>query len=921
VNGLGPHWVVRARYVILAVFVGLCAWLVPGVQALQHDDDVLAFLPPEHEDVVAFREVADRFGMLSVALVGLRADGEDLLVPERTEQIRELGKSIAAADGVRLVLGYPDLPDPKVVGETLVVEPLVPKGLSAEEIRARVVINPNAVGSMISEDGTSAALLVYLIDTGDANARARNLAAIRELVEAEWEGEAWFGGGPFIEDIAAQSSRKDLEKLSPVVIIVLVVTSALLLGSATGAALNLVLTGLGIGLVVGAHGVFGEPFTIVSSTTPVLMVALGGAFGMHMISGYQRQEGDPSTRASNALRELWVAVVLSGLTTAVAFFALLVMPQVPMQRFGMVAGMGVLMLLALALLVLPAMLSLLPARLLPTRPVRPLPMRWIPPLWLMIGLAIVGIVLGARLTADPDTRNVFDDDSEPALADAFFNEHFGGSQFVQIAVEADLSEPTVLREIRGIVSQVEQLPHVADVRSLLDPVALVTEGFGGRAGVPQTTGQAHTVIVNLADEAAMKQLMTTDGQGAIIHVKLAPAPSEEQLATTNRIREIVGRAPTLIRVAKAGSPDVDAARRELVRGRVVELTGKEIDATEFDTLVTAGAADDPALLAEIERLRERAFATDELIEEPLAEEEYETLAPAQLVTTRGAALEKLLRAQLPTLVSKDPEGIPIVVEQLGMWIDEARERRRIEVMCDRLELPQGEPAKPAVEKEAPKQEDDPLGLGLEDEEEAQAPVKPSGPCGELLTIVSELGDAEWSAPEDANVDVLREVPIAIRITGQPIIGQAFAQSVTDSMRWSTLVSIVALALVLLVSRHLVALVPALWTLAVTLGLIVLLGHPISIGTSMVTCIALGAGVDFAIHLGVRARRGGGGRAAVDELGVVILITGLQLAVAFLVMLASSMPPLRQFGVGLAIGLLGAAAGAVWLAPRLLKDRS
>jgi predicted exporter len=33
-----------------------------------------------------------------------------------------------------------------------------------------------------------------------------------------------------------------------------------------------------------------------------------------------------------------------------------------------------------------------------------------------------------------------------------------------------------------------------------------------------------------------------------------------------------------------------------------------------------------------------------------------------------------------------------------------------------------------------------------------------------------------------------------------------------------------------------------------------------------------------------------------------------------------MPPLRQFGVGLAIGLLVAAAGAVWLTPRLYRRR-
>jgi predicted RND superfamily exporter protein len=137
------------------------------------------------------------------------------------------------------------------------------------------------------------------------------------------------------------------------------------------------------------------------------------------------------------------------------------------------------------------------------------------------------------------------------------------------------------------------------------------------------------------------------------------------------------------------------------------------------------------------------------------------------------------------------------------------------------------------------------------------------------------------------------------------------------------VSLVGLAIVLLVFRQLRTLVPAVWTVLVTSGVIYLLGHPISIGTCMVTNIALGAGVDFAIHLGVRARQSSSpepGREATDALGGVILVTGVQLAVAFLVLLASEMPPLQQFGAGLAIGLLGAATGAVWLTPRLYRRR-
>ncbi len=910
------HPIVRARWVVLVVFAALCTWLVPAVSTLQHDDDVLAFLPPDHPDVVAFNEVAARFGMLEVGLVGLRHGGDDLLQPETTQKVRELGISVSELPGVRLVLSYPELPDPKVEGETLVVEPLVPKGSAdAQQIRARVLSNRNAVGNLVSKDGTAAVLMVYLLPSDDPTTRSEHLQGIRARVESQWSGESHFGGGPFAESTAALSSRADIERLSPVVIGVLVLASGLLLRSFSGAVLNLLVTGLGVGLVVGAHGRFGEPLTIVSSTTPVMMVALGGAFGMHIISGYQRQSGTPIQRASATVRELLVPVVLSGITTSTAFFALLVMPQVPMQRFGVVAGLGVLLLLLLALFVLPALLSLLPSRALPTRTESRLGLPWTPPLWVLGALAVVFSGLAATLSPDADTRNVFDEDSEPGRADTFLAENFGGSQFVQIAIEGDLREPAVLRAIREVTEPLAQMDGVAEVRSLLEPVGMLTEGFGGRQGIPSTPGRARTVISNLADQAPMAQLMTPDQAGAIVHVKLAPASSEQMQATTAEIRALVEQARAklvdgAIRVASASVPEVAALRRETVRTRVQRLLGRPFDDAALGALLSVDE-DDPELAKALQAARERAFGTDEVIE-PLEETEYSAVPLSAIATKRGKDLEAVLREHLPTLVEKDPEGVKFAAEQLGQWVDELLERHRVTAACTSLGLEGADPPAPASAP-APEPAADPMGF----EEEPAAP-KPVGPCGELLTVLSELEDAEWTAPADIPADsVARVIPVSLSITGQPIIGQAFADSVYTSLGLSTLVSIAALALTLLIAGHIRALLPAVWTLVITGGAIALLGHPISIGTSMVSCIALGAGVDFAIHLGVRARaEGGDGQAAVDALGGVVLITGVQLALAFLVLMASEMPPLRQFGVGLAIGLLVAAAGAVWLTPRL-----
>lgn len=930
------HPIVAGRWVVLVLFVALCGWLVPGIAHLQHDDDVLAFLPPDHPDVQTFNAVAERFGMLEVGLVGvLPEEGQDdVLQPESIAKLRSLHTAFTEVSGVRLVLSLPAFPTVKVEQEVLVVDELVPASIEDPEvIRERALANSDAVGNVVSADGKAAAFLVFL--SGDSSPerfanRARILGELRAATEETWSGPTFYGGGPFIEHNASESSRQDIEKLSPIVIGVLVVVSALLLGSTTAAVLNLLVTGLGVGLIVGAHGRFDEAFTIVSSTTPVMMVALGGAFGMHVLAGYQRHEGTPPQRADATLRELWIPVVLSGLTTATAFFALIVMPQQPMQRFGIVAGIGVLLLLVLSLLVLPALLAVLPARLLPTRPNRILPRPPAPPTLVLLLLAGAGVAGAVQMRADPDTANVFDENSEPRQANRFFEDNFGGSQFLQLAVDVDLKDPIALREIRELEESVRQVEGVAEVRSLIGPVAQVTEGFGGRRGIPSTLGRARTVVANLADHPAASQLMLSTADGAVVHIKLAPADSDGLVRTTEAVRAIVDEHPDrTLRVGSTSDPKVDEARRAHVRQRVARISGTELSAEQFDDLVSTGGQTPEQLLPEVVALRKRALGTDELIE-PMPAEVYERLEPKTLLTTRGKALEGYIRETLPELVEADAEGIEFVAEFLGRWIDEAKEKRRLVATCVTVGLP------PLPEEAEP----DPDAMPGEpaEPEAAEGPEGPEDPgvakCREVIAALRELGDEQWEIPEGVDATVDRELSFTSRLTGQPLIGQAFAESVTQSLRSSTLVSLGALALVLLVARQVRALVPAVWTLAVTFGTIWLLGHPISIGTSMVSCIALGAGVDFAIHLGIRARalnqaspskgvgepdRDGGERAT-DELGGVIGMAGLQLALAFCVLLASTMPPLRQLGSGLAIALMLAAIGSVWLTPRLYRRR-
>ncbi len=886
------HPLIRLRYLILVVFAAVVVWLVPGAAEVRNDDDVLAFLPPESADVIAFHEVSAEFGMLEVGLVGLaEASGADLLRPEAVERIRSLGRRVGELPGVRLVLTFADLPHPEVVDDGVVVSALVPEGLDdAKKIRARVLASSDAVGNLIAQSGRAAAILVFLEPKTAAGAdgfaqRVQVLNEVRHTVEEGWEGELHFAGAPFVEMEASVSSRQDIETLSPIVIGVLVVVSAFFLRSLTAAVINLVVTGLGVAIVMGAHGTFDEPLTIVSSSIPVMMIALGGAFGMHMLAGYQRRSGDPATRASEAVRELWLPVTLSGATTSVAFFALLVMPQVPMQRFGFAAGVGVLVLFVLALLVIPAMLACLPKSAIPTRPEMGIPMPPIPPAWTLALLALVGVAAASTLKADPDTAANFAEDSAPRRADRFFQEHFGGSTYLQIAVSGDLREKEVMRTIRDLTSEIEQLDGVVDIRSVMQPVAVLNAALGGRRGVPETSPRAGRVLTYLIGHPAMAQLMTEEVDGALIHVKLAPMDGEAQVELARAVQALTATYAEPRSVTTSTSPEVVARRSADVSKRLTASLGRPVKLPSGDDDGAVVAT--PELLREVVKLRDEALDPDAgAVAVAVPESARLSLTAESLLTPRGEALEALMRTRLPTVAAADPEGIEFAAEHLGAWIDEAIKSNGSRARCQ--------------------------GLALSDSE-----------CDRAAPVLSELDDESWAVPEEMVGAGGTPLAFSARVTGQPLIGAAFASSVTTSLWKSTLVSIIALAMVLALSRTIFALLPALWTLTFVGGTLAILGYPISVGTSMISCIALGAGVDFAIHLGLRARAVGGaepGREAVRDLGGVVLVSSIQLALAFCVLRASNMPPLQQFGIGLGLGLVGAALGALWFTPWLLRGR-
>ena len=192
------EWLTRPRVaraiVGIAVGIGVGAAVLSGY--VDHDDDVLAFLPEDDRDVAAFRALNKTFGGLEVALVGLEADNP--LDSELFGKLRDLTKVLNDANEVKFALSLANVNDfrPSADGgiETDLLVRDVPSDPDGQRaLRQKVMSRDLVVGQLIAPSGKAAILYAFAAYDSDPRAFARKV-----------QSRSWLG---FLADPCTSGAR------------------------------------------------------------------------------------------------------------------------------------------------------------------------------------------------------------------------------------------------------------------------------------------------------------------------------------------------------------------------------------------------------------------------------------------------------------------------------------------------------------------------------------------------------------------------------------------------------------------------------------------------------------------------------------------------------------------------------------------
>jgi len=924
--GVFARIVIKLRLVVIVGAIALTAAAGSYLPRLEQDEDVLKFLPAEDPDIRLFRQVSADFGGLDVAIVGVESDR--LLSAAGIEAVREMTRAPLAVDGVYHSVSFTEMPHLVVSEELFEIHPLVPDVVprdreSLEEIRRNVINDDLIAGRLISGDGR-AALIVFFLETDASMVDVAR--GIREIVTARaGHMHLYYGGMPFIQEHVGGGTRRDIINLTPWVLFVAALATFVFFRRFFGALLVMSAVALGAVWTIGGMAALGEPMTVVSTSLPIVLVAIGGAYGAHLLAAFYVSRGTTAKeRVIVALQQVGPPVVASTLTTVAGFASFLAMDVAPMRSFGLQASVGVSLCALVALAFVPAVLSFGRAGASDKPPPAE---RLAEPLWrfsrlvnqrrwmtlgVVFAVAAVAGFWALRVAPDTSMENFFRPDSEPAQAERFLRQQFGGSMFLQISMRGDMSDPVVLDELRRIVEEAETIEGVARVDSFLQTLEKLAAGLGGLPRLPRTPGQVTSLQNFMTGNPALRQSVDDDLTRALVKVTLGTRDTritdrvvehmkrfiddeiprrviavdvrgdgqQVDAARARRLQMVAERIVRLLRGAgRTPRPDAErAVHAILVRhfGQWAIAPGDDLDRAVVEAVVGYFNSMDSPFESLDEAARPVGVA--------LARQARQPVSPARL--------GELLPPLVPESVSSDREGMEMALPVLAERISEAR----AEVLARRL-LPEVLDA-----------------TGVDEVTDADRTL--------VRRALEELDDPRVGLPTD---DPSEGLGIETGVTGSAVINRAFRRSTQRNFYRSLLVSLSALLLLGMIMFRsarigVAALVPSVMTLAITLGLMGVLGTPLDPGTCMVAALSLGIGIDYSIHFLWRRRwRGLSLERTCRSVGPAIVFNAVEVASGFAVMTAASTVPLSRFGLLVMTAMLVAAVATFTILPAFERN--
>ncbi|MBN2361531.1 MAG: MMPL family transporter [Deltaproteobacteria bacterium] len=936
------NFIIRYRKLILALSVVVSAGAGALLTQLKVDTDFTNYISPTDPVIMQLKEVGSAFGSNYTAIV--LVESGDSFAPEIMQGIDRLTRAYQDHPGVASVVSLTNVVDIKKTDLGLEVSDLVPDEAVLSDPAALADLRRYALGKpayanfLVSPDGRFTALYVNIAE----NARKDVVASeLRDLTETMWPAETRsaqisFAGEPMLLNYLNHIIVRDMAVLVPLVIMLLVGILYCSFRTLRGVVLPLAAVAVATVVTFGIMALTRTPLTIIAAIMPVVLLSNGSAYGIHMlnfISLNSDRASDSAGAVRIALRQVAVPILLSAVTTFIGFMSFVMSVLTIFRTFGLFTAIGIAAALVFALTFVPATVCCLK---LPRAIAgsggggataasflnRPLTLmahalhdhrRAVLAAAALVTLALVPGIF--RLHSDFDLLGFFSQESEPRQADAVMTEEFGGTVAYMVHLKGPVRDPLALGEIYRLHKHLRQALCSPLVNSIADVIAEMNDSLNGQRAIPATRAGVESLYLLMEGKDQLNRLVTPAADQTLITARLpqmSSAVTDRNVAAVDLLIQEKLRLQLVAlpfeAVPRDRLPELGAlVAGELLDDLAADLASAGRTLTDRDRLrsllqAAVGAPADADALSADDRRRSiagyLAAADCDLLIEEQAVRDALAEALAALAEPTADAIERQIRETAPALAG-DAEGVELAAASIVRLLAEEATRREHERL---------------------------LGAILA----ASAPAgEASGAlASELRGELGRLSAGYWPVTPEQYAGLTGQPPPAASVvsmtaaqTGPPLVYGTIVERLSQS-QINSLVLCLALVMIVMViqlrslKRGLIAMVPIVFTLAVNFGLMGYLGVTLNLATALIASLAIGIGIDYTIHTAYRIRieagQGGTLYGVLERVflstGRAVLINALAVIAGFVVIVASELNIIKQFG-GLSALSIGIAAGS------------
>ncbi|MBQ1710721.1 MAG: RND family transporter [Treponema sp.] len=382
-----PHLIIA----ICLVITGILGFFIKD---LTIDNSIRQFLPQKDASYTRLSQTEEQFGSMMVIGISMEAKDGTILTPEYIDVIRKITDRalelheiddvdslthidfVCESDGS--ISASQLIPD-SYTGSPEDIEQLKNRLAEWDAMYNRVVINDNLTGTQmqltlspydLDYEKELAASLGKKKIRSEAEMQEAALNAVTKIANEEVAGhnlDLKIYGNPTVMQNSRVFMLADLTRLIPLVIVVVLLSLYFSFKTMDGTLLPLITVVMATSWTMGLMALFHVTFTLVSSVIPVALIAVGSAYGIHVLTHYyvaldmnkeELTKDNYRDAVFSGLHEVMGAVLLAGITTVIGFISLISSPIAPLHSFAVFTAVGVAISLLLAITFIPAILLL-----------------------------------------------------------------------------------------------------------------------------------------------------------------------------------------------------------------------------------------------------------------------------------------------------------------------------------------------------------------------------------------------------------------------------------------------------------------------------------------------------------------------------------------------------------------------------------